>query len=61
MNWIDVSLALKTLQEICSDNGENCGLCPFCEGDECDFIEHSPQDWDVRKMVDEVKDWRNGK
>lgn len=61
MNWIDVSLALKTLQEICSDNIENCGLCPFYKGEECYFMERSPQDWDVRKMIDEVKDWQDGR
>ena len=60
MNWIDISLALKTLQEICSDNGENCGLCPFCVGEECE-LEHAPQDWDVKKIVDEVRDWRDDK
>lgn len=60
MNWIDVSLALKTLQEICSDNEEDCMLCPFGKRGECEFSE-PPQDWDVRKVVDEVKDWRDGK
>jgi hypothetical protein len=59
MNWIDVSLALKTLQEICSDNEENCKLCPFGRNG-CVFME-LPPDWDVKRIVDEVKDWRAGK